>query len=121
MCCRVLSAAGKGKEGIKTLLVPMATAGMLVPQQAVPHVHAVLMAVLGWQGCECLAMAEIELYSRYPVPHQISKLGKFATTSVSEQTWGQPMVQKANLPLAGRPFSLLWDQDQHSTCGSSLV
>lgn len=68
------------------------------------------MAVLGWQGCECLTVAETELYSRYPVPHQISKLGKLVTTSVPEQMWGQPMVQKANLPLAGHPFCLLWIQ-----------
>lgn len=80
------------------------------PSRLCQGVHAVLMAVLGWQGCECLTVAETELYSRYPVPHQISKLGKLVTTSVPEQMWGQPMVQKANLPLAGHPFSLLWIQ-----------
>lgn len=78
------------------------------PSRLCHRVHAVLMAVLGWQGHECLTMAEGELYSRYLVPHQIPKLRKFATTSVPEHTWGQPMVQKANLPLAGHPFSLLW-------------
>lgn len=82
--------------------------------------HAVLMAVLGWHGCEYLTMAETELYSRDPVPHQISKLGKFGTPSVPEQTWGQPMVMEADLP--GWPsLQPAVDQDQQSTSGSSLV
>lgn len=82
--------------------------------------HAVLMAVLGWQGREYFTMAETELYSRDPVPHQISKLGKFGTPSVPEQTWGQPMVMEADLP--GWPsLQPAVDQDQQSTSGSSLV
>lgn len=38
------------------------------------RVHAVIVAVLGWQGPECLAMAETKLYSRYPVPLQIGEI-----------------------------------------------
>lgn len=56
-------------------------AGMLV---ALAGSATGCMAVLGWQGCEYLTMAEIELYSRDPVPHQISKLGRFGTPSVPE-------------------------------------
>lgn len=110
MCCHVPSAAGKAKEGIKISLSPWPREECWCPSRLCHGVHAVLMAVLGWQGRECLTMAETELYSTYPVPHQTSKLGKLATTSVPEQTWGQPVVQKANLPLAGHPFTLLWIQ-----------
>lgn len=112
---------GRPRRGKKEIsLSPWPWEECWCPGRLCHGVHAVLMAVLGWQGRECLTGAEIELYSRYPVPHQISKLGKFGTTSVPEQVWGQPVVQKANLP--GWPaLQPAVDQDQHSTSGSSLM
>lgn len=118
-CCHVLSAAGKAKEG-KISLSPWPWEECWCPSRLCHGVYAVLVAALGWQGCECLTMAEIELYSRYPVPHQISKLGKFGTTSVPEQTWGQPVVQKPSLP-DWPSLQPAVEPGQHSTSGSSPV
>lgn len=88
----------EGQGGKKISLSPWPWQECWCPGRLCHGLHTVLVAVLGWQGRECLTMAEIDLFSRDPVPHQISKLGKFGTTSAPDQTWGQAVVQEANLP-----------------------
>lgn len=109
MCCHVLSAAGKAKEGIQNLLVPMATGGMLVPQQAVPR------GACSAHGSAGLAGAGVPHYGRDRTVQQIPcsppnfQIGEIHDhISARADVGSQPMVQKANLPLAGHPFILLW-------------